>query len=145
MSLVDVKKTDWMESVRLVFDYFCERTPRSFVESREASIVWNYKCAFLPFKLSHIGMPRFQTNDGQDGGRTSISAQNQGQCCSQTASCLHRTPERSPQPPHHVFQEPAAWAAGTQAPLHTKMHVPSDDLPSAVGCQEMTLSACSCA
>ena len=41
---MDVKKTDWMESVRLVFDYFCERTPRSFVESREASIVWNYKC-----------------------------------------------------------------------------------------------------
>ncbi len=45
VSLVDVKKTDWMESVRLVFDYFCERTPRSFVESREASIVWNYKYA----------------------------------------------------------------------------------------------------
>ena len=44
---MDVKKTDWMESVRLVFDYFCERTPRSFVESREASIVWNYKCALL--------------------------------------------------------------------------------------------------
>lgn len=43
--MVDVKKTDWMESVRLVFDYFCERTPRSFVEFREASIVWNYKCA----------------------------------------------------------------------------------------------------
>lgn len=41
--MVDVKKTDWMESVRLVFDYFCERTPRSFVEFREASIVWNYK------------------------------------------------------------------------------------------------------
>ena len=48
MSLVDVKKTDWMESVRLVFDYFCERTPRSFVESREASIVWNYKCVASP-------------------------------------------------------------------------------------------------
>jgi len=47
VSLVDVKKTDWMESVRLVFDYFCERTPRSFVESREASIVWNYKCAHI--------------------------------------------------------------------------------------------------
>ena len=43
--MVDVKKTDWMESVRLVFDYFSERTPRSFVEFREASIVWNYKCA----------------------------------------------------------------------------------------------------
>ena len=46
--MVDVKKTDWMESVRLVFDYFSERTPRSFVEFREASIVWNYKCAQKP-------------------------------------------------------------------------------------------------
>lgn len=46
--MVDVKKTDWMESVRLVFDYFSERTPRSFVEFREASIVWNYKCARTP-------------------------------------------------------------------------------------------------
>ena len=52
---MDVKKTDWMESVRLVFDYFCERTPRSFVESREASIVWNYKCALLPVKRRDDG------------------------------------------------------------------------------------------
>jgi trehalose-6-phosphatase len=28
-----------------VFDYFCERTPRSFVETRETSLVWNYKYA----------------------------------------------------------------------------------------------------
>jgi len=34
---------EWVESVQLVFDYFCERTPRSFVESRETSLVWNYK------------------------------------------------------------------------------------------------------
>ncbi|KAL6755071.1 trehalose-phosphatase-domain-containing protein [Haematococcus lacustris] len=34
-----------MESVQLVFDYFCERTPRSFVEVRETSLVWNYKHA----------------------------------------------------------------------------------------------------
>lgn len=26
-----------------VFDYFCERTPRSYVERRETSLVWNYK------------------------------------------------------------------------------------------------------
>ena len=38
-----------MESVRLVFDYFCERTPRSFVESRESSVVWNYKYADVEF------------------------------------------------------------------------------------------------
>jgi hypothetical protein len=30
---------------QLVFDYFCERTPRSYVESRETSLVWNYKYA----------------------------------------------------------------------------------------------------
>ncbi len=36
---------EWMESVQLVFDYFCERTPRSFVEARETSLVWNYKYA----------------------------------------------------------------------------------------------------
>jgi len=34
---------EWLESVQLVFDYFCERTPRSFVERRETSLVWNYK------------------------------------------------------------------------------------------------------
>lgn len=38
-----------MESVQLVFDYFCERTPRSFVEARESSVVWNYKYADLEF------------------------------------------------------------------------------------------------
>jgi trehalose 6-phosphate synthase/phosphatase len=47
--LVDVKKKEWMEAVALVFDYFRERTPRSFVEPREASIVWNYKNADIEF------------------------------------------------------------------------------------------------
>ena len=28
-----------------VFEYFCERTPRSFVEQRGTSLVWNYKYA----------------------------------------------------------------------------------------------------
>ncbi len=42
-------KREWMESVRLVFDYFCERTPRSFVELRESSVVWNYKYADVEF------------------------------------------------------------------------------------------------
>ncbi|GLI68117.1 hypothetical protein VaNZ11_012454 [Volvox africanus] len=40
---------EWMESVQLVFDYFCERTPRSFVEARETSLVWNYKYADMEF------------------------------------------------------------------------------------------------
>lgn len=39
----DVTHLGWLESVQLVFDYFAERTPRSFVETREASIVWNYR------------------------------------------------------------------------------------------------------
>eukprot|EP00245_Coleochaete_scutata_P003168 TRINITY_DN14557_c0_g1_i3.p1 TRINITY_DN14557_c0_g1~~TRINITY_DN14557_c0_g1_i3.p1 ORF type:complete len:329 (+),score=72.03 TRINITY_DN14557_c0_g1_i3:134-1120(+) len=42
--------TDWFESVELVFDYFCERTPRSYVERRrETSLVWNYKYADVEF------------------------------------------------------------------------------------------------
>lgn len=41
----DVSCLDWLESVQLVFDYFAERTPRSYVETREASIVWNYAAA----------------------------------------------------------------------------------------------------
>ncbi|GLJ53773.1 hypothetical protein SUGI_1147650 [Cryptomeria japonica] len=40
---------DWMESVKLVFDYFKERTPRSYVEVRETSLVWNYKYADVEF------------------------------------------------------------------------------------------------
>lgn len=31
--------------MQLVFDYFRERTPRSYVEVRETSLVWNYKYA----------------------------------------------------------------------------------------------------
>lgn len=41
----ELPKKEWMESVQLVFDYFCERTPRSFVEARDTSVVWNYKYA----------------------------------------------------------------------------------------------------
>ena len=41
----DVSSGEWKESVLLVFEYFCERTPRSFVEQRETSVVWNYKYA----------------------------------------------------------------------------------------------------
>jgi trehalose 6-phosphate synthase/phosphatase len=35
--------------VQLVFEYFCERTPRSFVEQRGTSLVWNYKYADVEF------------------------------------------------------------------------------------------------
>ena len=45
-----------MESVRLVFDYFCERTPRSFVETRDSSVVWNYKYADVEFGRLQVCM-----------------------------------------------------------------------------------------
>ena len=49
LKMVDKMSLEWMESVQLVFDYFCERTPRSFVETRETSLVWNYKYADVEF------------------------------------------------------------------------------------------------
>ncbi|KAH9619733.1 hypothetical protein KSS87_019614 [Heliosperma pusillum] len=36
---------DWVPSVKHVFEYFTERTPRSHFELRETSLVWNYKYA----------------------------------------------------------------------------------------------------
>ncbi|KAK7399738.1 hypothetical protein VNO78_10927 [Psophocarpus tetragonolobus] len=40
---------DWVDSVKHVFEYFTERTPRSHFELRETSIVWNYKYADVEF------------------------------------------------------------------------------------------------
>ncbi|XP_059664689.1 alpha,alpha-trehalose-phosphate synthase [UDP-forming] 1-like isoform X2 [Cornus florida] len=34
---------DWVDSLKHVFEYFTERTPRSHFELRETSLVWNYK------------------------------------------------------------------------------------------------------
>ena len=45
ITMVETSNLDWLESVQLVFDYFCERTPRSYVETRETSLVWSYKYA----------------------------------------------------------------------------------------------------
>jgi trehalose 6-phosphate synthase/phosphatase len=42
-TLVEMSQLDWLESVQVVFEYFCERTPRSYVEIRETSLVWSYK------------------------------------------------------------------------------------------------------
>ena len=47
-------KMEWKESVNLVFDYFCERTPRSFVEARDTSVVWNYKYAGMSCLLDPV-------------------------------------------------------------------------------------------
>nr|QTM07291.1 TPS3 [Paeonia ostii] len=40
---------DWVDSVKHVFEYFTERTPRSHFELRETSLVWNYKYADFEF------------------------------------------------------------------------------------------------
>eukprot|EP00262_Sarcandra_glabra_P018117 TRINITY_DN6425_c0_g1_i2.p1 TRINITY_DN6425_c0_g1~~TRINITY_DN6425_c0_g1_i2.p1 ORF type:complete len:340 (+),score=73.98 TRINITY_DN6425_c0_g1_i2:61-1020(+) len=40
---------EWVDSVKHVFEYFTERTPRSHFELRETSLVWNYKYADIEF------------------------------------------------------------------------------------------------
>ncbi|XP_028764862.1 alpha,alpha-trehalose-phosphate synthase [UDP-forming] 1-like [Neltuma alba] len=40
---------DWADSVKQVFEYFTERTPRSHFELRETSVVWNYKYSDVEF------------------------------------------------------------------------------------------------
>ncbi|KAK1324388.1 Alpha,alpha-trehalose-phosphate synthase [UDP-forming] 1 [Acorus calamus] len=40
---------DWVDSVKHVFEYFTERTPRAHFENRETSLVWNYKYADVEF------------------------------------------------------------------------------------------------
>ncbi|KAL4627367.1 hypothetical protein ACB092_05G161100 [Castanea dentata] len=42
-------RMDWVDSVKHVFEYFTERTPRSHFEVRETSLVWNYKYADIEF------------------------------------------------------------------------------------------------
>ncbi|KAM3406725.1 hypothetical protein ACQJBY_000666 [Aegilops geniculata] len=52
----------WAGSVKKVFEYFTQRTPRSNFEQRETSLVWNYKYADVQFGrnqatdlLQHLG------------------------------------------------------------------------------------------
>nr|AXH37638.1 trehalose-6-phosphate synthase [Moringa oleifera] len=40
---------EWVDSVKLVLQYFRERTPRSHIEERDTSLVWNYKYADVEF------------------------------------------------------------------------------------------------
>lgn len=40
---------DWVPSLKHVFEYFRDRTPRSHFEPRETSLVWNYKYADFEF------------------------------------------------------------------------------------------------
>lgn len=48
-TMPELLNMEWVESVQLVLDYFRERTPRSYVEARETSLVWNYKYADVEF------------------------------------------------------------------------------------------------
>ena len=54
--IFDRLSNEWMDAVKLVFDYFCERTPRSFVETRETSLVWNFKYADVEFGRLQVGI-----------------------------------------------------------------------------------------
>ncbi|CAH2056859.1 unnamed protein product, partial [Thlaspi arvense] len=40
---------EWVESVRHVFEYFTDRTPRSHFDPRETLLVWNYKYSDVEF------------------------------------------------------------------------------------------------
>ncbi|GFS40705.1 trehalose-6-phosphate synthase [Actinidia rufa] len=40
---------EWVDSIKHVFEYFTDRTPRSHFEPRETSLVWNYKYADVEF------------------------------------------------------------------------------------------------
>ncbi|CAH1453338.1 unnamed protein product [Lactuca virosa] len=39
----------WVDSIKHVFAYFTERTPQSYIEIRETSLIWNYKYADVEF------------------------------------------------------------------------------------------------
>ncbi|KAG7654566.1 Trehalose-phosphatase [Arabidopsis suecica] len=40
---------DWVDGVKNVFKYFTDRTPRSYFEASETSLVWNYEYADVEF------------------------------------------------------------------------------------------------
>ncbi|XP_021764120.1 alpha,alpha-trehalose-phosphate synthase [UDP-forming] 1-like isoform X1 [Chenopodium quinoa] len=40
---------EWVDSIKHVFEYFTKRTPHSFIEERETSLLWNYKYADSKF------------------------------------------------------------------------------------------------
>ncbi|KAK6917274.1 Glycosyl transferase, family 20 [Dillenia turbinata] len=48
-TIPEISNMEWVDSVKHVFEYFTERTPRSHFEVRQASLVWNYKFADIEF------------------------------------------------------------------------------------------------
>ncbi len=44
-SMIEQIDRDWMESVRPILEFYVERTPRSFIETKNYSLVWHYRNA----------------------------------------------------------------------------------------------------
>ncbi|KAL7596638.1 hypothetical protein Lser_V15G30034 [Lactuca serriola] len=49
MTMPEHLNMDWVDSIKHVFAYFTERTPQSYIEIRETSLIWNYKYADVQF------------------------------------------------------------------------------------------------
>lgn len=56
---------DWVDSVKHVFEYCTERTPRSHFELRKTSLLWNFKYADIEFE-------RLQARDMLQQGRSQM-------------------------------------------------------------------------
>ncbi|XVE51522.1 hypothetical protein DITRI_Ditri02bG0048900 [Diplodiscus trichospermus] len=48
-TMPEILNMEWVDTVKHVFEYFTERTPRSHFELRETSLIWNYKYADVEF------------------------------------------------------------------------------------------------
>ncbi|GAV82226.1 Glyco_transf_20 domain-containing protein/Trehalose_PPase domain-containing protein [Cephalotus follicularis] len=48
-TMPEILHMDWVDSVKRLFEYFTDRTPRSYFETRATSLVWNYKYADFEF------------------------------------------------------------------------------------------------
>jgi trehalose 6-phosphate synthase/phosphatase len=42
-SMLDTVDKAWMEIIRPILDFYCDRTPRSFIEEKNYSLVWHYR------------------------------------------------------------------------------------------------------
>lgn len=73
---MDAGSGEWKESVQLVFEYFCERTPRSFVEQRGTSLVWNYK--YAGEHCADSGGRRGMRNAVNRGSKTFLGGREEG-------------------------------------------------------------------
>lgn len=48
-SSTEADKSDWQEKVEEIFEYYTERTPGSFIERKDMSVVWHYRMADINF------------------------------------------------------------------------------------------------